>query len=76
MVLLGKEVFLSFLNTEISKAVVAFLASFYLLDMDYPASYVIPLSVLQKIIFQDSQVHPSYQDDILKALDEFERFNV
>ena len=38
MVLLEKEVFLSLLEKEISKAVIAFLASVYLLDLDYPAS--------------------------------------
>jgi hypothetical protein len=37
MVVLGKEIFL---EKETSRALVAFLATFYLLDMDYPSNWL------------------------------------
>ena len=74
IILFGKEVFLKFKANEICAAVVAFIASFYLLDYDYPSSYMLPLSVLQKIIFNDNQVHPSIQEEVSKALESFESY--
>lgn len=39
-----------------AEAVVAFLASFYLLDFDYPKQHELGLAVLQVLIFKDYQV--------------------
>ena len=38
------------------EAVVAFMATFYLLDFDYPKFFEVGLNVLQYFIFQDSNV--------------------
>ena len=76
MVLLGKEIFLKFGGiSEISKAVIAFIATFYLLDLDYPTSSLLPLSVLQSLVFLDNCVHPDCQADVAKALRNLEQFN-
>ena len=71
MVLLGKEIFLKFGGiSEISKAVIAFIATFYLLDLDYPTGSLLPLSVLQSLVFLDN-----CQADVAKALRNLEQFN-
>ncbi|CAB4012379.1 Hypothetical predicted protein [Paramuricea clavata] len=68
MVLIGKDIFLSFKEGEIVQAVVAFVATFYLLDLDYPAKWLMSLSVLQKIIFNDNQMHPDCSTAELKKI--------
>ena len=75
MALLGKEIFLKFGDTEIAKAVISFIGTFYLLDLDYPTGSLLPLSVLQKLIFQDNCVHPDCKADVVKALRNLEQFN-
>ena len=47
------------LQTEVAKiaeAVVAFLASFYLLDFDYSKQHELGLAVLQILVFKDNQI--------------------
>ena len=72
--LLGREIFILFKEDEMLKAVVTLLASFYLLDLDYPTGSLISLSVLQRIIFGDNAVHPDYKEDVVKAWNEFDVF--
>ncbi|CAB3982272.1 Hypothetical predicted protein [Paramuricea clavata] len=74
MVLLGNEIFLSFNEKEILRAVVAFLATFYLLDMDYPTNWLASMSFLQQLIFKDNQIHPDCDADVKKAIKQFECF--
>ena len=74
MVLLGNEIFLSFNEREIPRALVAFLATFYLLDMDYPINWLASLSFLQQLIFKDNQIHPDCDTDVKKAIEQFECF--
>ena len=54
MVLLGKEIFLVFKHGKIANAVVAFLASFYLLDLDYPTCW------LTSPYYGDLAIHLAY----------------
>ena len=49
MVLLGKEIFLVFKDGKLANAVVAFLVSFYLLDLNYHSCWLTSLSILQRI---------------------------
>ena len=53
-------------------AVVALLASFYLLDLDYPLGSLISLSILQRIVFSDNTVHPDFKEDVIKAWNDFD----
>ena len=41
---------------QLPEAVVAFLAAFYLLDIDYPKCHEIGMNVLQYCIFEDKNV--------------------
>ena len=74
IVVLGKEIFLIFNEDELVKAVVAFLASFCLLDLDYPTNWLISLSILQRLIFNDIKVHPGVNGDVVKALEDFTKY--
>ena len=65
--LLGREIFILFKDEEVMKAVVALVASFYLLDLDYPFGSLISLSVLQRIVFGDNSVHPDFKEDVIRA---------
>ena len=76
MLYLGSELFASFKDGETAKAVISFLAWFYLLDFDYPSTRLVSLSVLQKIIFKDNSIHPDCQNDVLKAFQELEQYSV
>jgi hypothetical protein len=72
--LLGREIFTLFKEDEMLKAVVTLLASFYLMDLDYPSGSLISLSVLQRIIFGDNAVHPDCKEDVVKAWNELDVF--
>ena len=76
MLYLGSELLASFKDGETAKAVVSFLASLYLLDLDYPSTWLVSLSVLQKIIFEDNSIHPDCQTDVVKAFQELEQYSV
>jgi hypothetical protein len=41
---------------KIAEAVVAFLASFYLMDFDYPKQHELGLAVLQVLVFKDNRI--------------------
>lgn len=72
--LLGKENFIVLKDNEMVKAIVALLASFYLLDLDYPLGSMISLSILQRIVFGDNTVHPDFKDHLIKAWNDLEEF--
>ena len=74
VVILGKEIFQIFNEDELIKAVVDFLASFYLLDLDYPTNWLISLSILQRLVFSDIKVHPGVKGDVVKALEDFTKY--
>ena len=74
VVLLGKKILLIFKHDELPKALISFLASFYLLDLDYPTSCLVSLSMMQRIVFGDNKVHPSCQAEVAKYSDEFNSF--
>ena len=74
MLLVGKEVLLKFAAGEITKAVIAFISFFYLLDVDYPPSWLVSMSVLHNVIFGDRNVHPDHQSDVTKAIEDFRLF--
>ena len=52
----GKTILAKANVKEIAQVVVAFLATFYLLDFDYPRNYEIGLSIMQYYVFEDKHV--------------------
>lgn len=76
MLYLGSELLARFDEGQVAKAVVCFLASFYLLDLDYPPTWLLSLSILQKLVFEDKSVHPDCQADAIKAFQELEQYNL
>ena len=55
-VTVGKKILFSCPVSNIMEATVGYLASFYLLDFDYPKMSEVGLNVLQHLIFQDKSV--------------------
>ena len=74
VVLLGRDALCIFKKNEMVKAVVTFIACFYLMDLDYPAEWLVSLSVLQKLIFGDEKFHPDGETEIAKELAEFQKY--
>lgn len=66
--LLGRDIFIIFKEDEMMQAIIALLACFYLLDLDYPLGSIIAFSILQKIVFLDNTFHPDCQADIVKEI--------
>ena len=64
--------FRMFLVTIERKRVVS--CTFYLLDLDYPPTWLLSLSILQKIMFEDKSVHPDCQANLVKAIQEIEQY--
>lgn len=55
-VIIGKIILLQRSIEDMAEAVVGFVASFYLLDFDYPQQHEFGLVMLQRIIFEDETV--------------------
>ena len=55
-VMVGKCILSKLEVRLLPEAVVAFMATFYLLDFDYPKQYEVGMNVLQYFIFEDSNV--------------------
>lgn len=72
--LLGRKVLALFKENEMMKAVAALVGTFYLLDFDYPTTWQVSLSVLQRVLFGDERVHPDGKCDIVKAFNDFDSF--
>ena len=72
--LFGRKIFIKFPSDEMMAAVITLMASFYLLDMDYPASWVLPLTVMQRMIFRDRTVFPQCKEDVAKAIADYGKF--
>lgn len=53
-VIVGKSILFKTEVSQLPEAVVAFIATFYLLDFDYPKRYEIAMNVLQYFIFEDN----------------------
>ena len=59
---------------SIIEAFVAYMASYYLVNMGYPLSLEIGLSVLQLILFKDDNIRSEIKDDVLKIHKEYQIF--
>ena len=59
---------------NIGEATVAYLASFYLLDFDYPKSCEVGLCILQRITFQDENIPKDITTSFESALKSFNSF--
>ena len=58
------------------KTVITIVTCFYLLDLDYPSGWLVSLSLLQRILFNDNKVHPECQADTVKGLNSLENNTV
>ena len=56
------------------EAVVAYLATFYLLDFDYPRHHEMGLNVLQYYLFQDTNVPNDIAASFNAHLDAYKQF--
>ena len=72
--LLGNIPFIMFQEDQMMEAVIAFVASFYLIDMNYPEAWIVSLSILQRIIFQDTAVHPDHAEEVSKAWKDLDKY--
>ena len=70
----GKKPLTFFKEGETMEAVVAFLGRFYLIDLDHPDSWIVSLSILQRITFEDMTVHPDHEDDVTKAWKDLDKY--
>ena len=57
-----------------SEAILALIAVFYLLDIDYPKSHELGLTVLQHLIFEDTSSPGDLLNTINSTLSEFSEF--
>ncbi len=74
VIIIGKEILAILNEDEMLKAVTAFIACFYLVDLDYPSNWQLSLSILQRVIFKDIKVHPDVKNDVVKAMEEFDKY--
>ena len=58
--------FIIFHEDQMLEAVIAFLPSFYHIDLDYPEAWIVFLSILQRIVFQNTSVHPDHEEQVFK----------
>ena len=73
---LGRDIFIIFGENEMLKTVITIVTCFYLLDLDYPSGWLVSLSLLQRILFNDNKVHPECQADTVKGLNSLENNTV
>ena len=66
IIFIGDNIVTRVAEGQMDLAVIAYMAVHYLLDMDYPPSYDVPLTILQYLIFEDQKT-PA---DILKYTDQ------
>ncbi|XP_066918890.1 uncharacterized protein [Clytia hemisphaerica] len=72
--LLHKKLLFSTERKCIIEAFVAYIASYYLVNMGYPLSLEIGLSVLQLILFKDDNIRSEIKEDVLKIHKEYQKF--
>ncbi|CAB4010893.1 Hypothetical predicted protein [Paramuricea clavata] len=72
--LLGRDIFIIFSAGEMVEAVITLIASFYLMDLDYPSGLLVGLSIMQQICFGDSVIHPDGKDDVIKAWNDLQKY--
>ena len=66
--------FIIFSAGEMVEAVITLIASFYLMDLDYPSGLLVGLSIMQRICFGDSAIHPDGKDDVIKAWNDLQKY--
>ena len=65
IILCGKSIITRLPLTDISKAFVVFMSLFYLMDLDYPQSHEVALTIMQYLIFEDKKTPV----ELIKAVD-------
>ena len=73
-VTVGNKMLFSTDIKNIGEATVAYLASFYLLDFDYPKSCEVGLCILQRITFQDENIPMDITASFESALKSYNSF--
>ena len=74
-VTVGNKMLFSTSIENIGEATIAYLASFYLLDFDYPKSYEVGLCILQQITFQDENILKDITASFESVLKSFNSFS-
>lgn len=70
----GKKILCTFECKDISKAIVAYLASYYVLDFDYPQTLELGLSVLQYFCVEDKATPVDVAKSFNNAVAEFNKY--
>ena len=70
----GKTIFFQINRKLIDEAFIAYLASYYLLDMDYPKAGETALTIMQWIIFDDKSVPVNIMDDTKQKFEDYLAF--
>ena len=70
----GKVIVSKIDGSKMDEALLALLATFYLLDLDYPRNLEIGLSILQNFIFGDQNVPEDISQSFQSALSSYQEF--
>jgi hypothetical protein len=73
-VIVGRSILFKVPVNQLPEAVVAFLAAFYLLDIDYPKCHEIGMNVLQYCIFEDKNVPKDIATQFNAQLSAYKKF--
>ena len=71
---LGKKIFCAFNFKDLPQAAIAYLASYYVLDFDYPKNLELGLSVLQYFCFEDKATPVDVAKSFNHAIAEFNTY--
>ena len=72
--IVGKSIMWKLEVKLLPTAVVAFMATFYLLDFDYPKQFEIGMNVLQYFVFEDSNVPKDIAQSFNTSLAAYKQF--
>lgn len=73
-VVVGKKILFTTNVRSIKEATVGYLASFYLLDFDYPKCFEIGMNMLQRVIFKDERVPQDISGTFNVALKAYNKY--
>ena len=73
-VIVGRCILSKMKVSQLLVAVVAFIATFYLLDFDYPKQQEIAINILQYFIFEDSNVPKDIAQSFNSNLSDYKQF--
>ena len=73
-IIVGRCILSKMKVSQLPEAVVAFIATFYLLDFDYPKQYEISMNIIQYFIFEDSNVPEDVAQSFSSNLSQYKKF--